>query len=518
MPALRIVLVFCTLLLPLLMQGQQQRDSVLNRVITVNASNLPVTVILDKITSGYGIFFSYDALLIDNEQRITLQAENLTVEEVLRELFRGDQYRFLGKNNHIIISDREEGTAIHPRDTLKNKPYFEISGKIRDQETGEALSYVSISLADRPVGTISNADGNFLLKLPLEDKRDTVIVSTVGYARMKKLAGEFRKEEVIDLQPVSVKIREIKIKAVSVTEILGNFREKIRENYASGNQLLTGFYRETLKQDEEYINVSEAVLEILKAPYDAISRNDKVHLLKARKSPEVRPFHWVNFKLQGGPRTIIMLDVVKTMETFLDPGFADYYHYSVQQVIWYKNHPVYVIRFRPVKGANIPCFEGEMYIEKESYALLYARFALDDAGLELTGQSFIIKKPGGFRVKPLFVRYQIDFSEFEGLWHLHTAHASIAFKVRSRNDRVNSVFHSVSDLLVTEVDQTDLKRFPVKDLFSVNDIFAEFTQDYDEDFWENYNIIEPDEDLQLAIRRFSPSADRKKEMNEQIKP
>jgi hypothetical protein len=518
MHSLRIVLVSCTLLLTLLLQGQQQRDSVLNRVISVNASNLPVTVILDKITTGYGIFFSYDALLIDNEQRISLLMENKTVDEVLRELFKGDQYRFLGKNNHIIISDREEGAAVHPRDTLTSRPYFVISGKIRDQKTGESLSYVSISLSDRPVGTISNADGNFLLKLPEENKKDTVMVSTVGYARMKRPAGDFRKDEVISLQPVSVKIREIKVKAVSVSEILHNFRENIRENYASGTQLLTGFYRETLKQDEEFINVSEAVLEILKAPYDAISRNDRVHLLKARKSPEVRPFHWVNFKLQGGPRTIIMLDVVKTMETFLDPGFADYYHYSVQQVIWYKNHPAYVIRFRPVKEANIPCFEGEMYIEKESYALLYARFALDDAGLEMTGQSFIIKKPGGFRVKPQFVRYQIDFSEFGGKWHLHTAHASIAFKVRSRNDRVNSVFYSVSDLLITDVDQTDLKRFPVKDLFTVNDIFAEFTQNYDEAFWENYNIIKPDEDLQLAIRRFVPGSEKKKELIEQTKP
>jgi len=364
------------------------------------------------------------------------------------------------------------------------------------------MSFVSISLLNRPVGTISNADGNFLFKIQEENKYDTVVISTVGYARVQKPAVSFLKEEVISLQPVSIKIREIKVKAVPVMDILSGFRENVRKNYSGNNQLLTGFYRETLKQDEEYINVSEAVLEILKAPYDALSRSDKVHLLKARRSPEVRPFHWVNFKMQGGPRTIIMLDVVKTMETFLDPGYEAYYHYSVQQVIWYKNHPVYVIRFRPVKGVNIPCFEGEMYIEKESYALLYARFALDDAGLEMTGQSFIIRKPSGLKVKPQFVSYQIDFSEYEGKWHLHTAHASIAFKVRSRNDRVNSVFHSVSDLLITNLDQTDMKRFPVKDLFSVNDIFAEFTQDYDETFWENYNIIKPDDDLQLAVRRF----------------
>jgi hypothetical protein len=190
------------------------------------------------------------------------------------------------------------------------------------------------------------------------------------------------------------------------------------------------------------------------------------------------------------------------METFLDPGYAGYYHYSVQQVIWYKNHPVFVIRFKPEKNTEIPCFEGEMYIDRENFALLFARFSLDEKGLDLTGQSFIIKKPQGFRVKPQSVNYQIDFSEFGGKWHLYTAQASIAFRVRSKNDKVNSIFHSVSDLLITDVSNTDQKRFPVKDLFTVNDIFAEFAPDYDETFWENYNIIKPDEDLQNAIKKF----------------
>jgi hypothetical protein len=204
-----------------------------------------------------------------------------------------------------------------------------------------------------------------------------------------------------------------------------------------------------------------------------------------------------------------MLDVVKSLETFLDPEFQYLYTYAVSQVIWYKNHPVFVIRFRPTKNSEIPCFEGEMYIDRESYALLFARFSLDDYGLELTGQSFIVKKPRGFRVKPQFVNYQVDFSEFNGKWHVHTIQSSIAFRVRSAKNKVNSVFHSVSDLLVTDVKDTDLKRFPVKDLFTANDIFAEFSMDYDEDFWGNYNIIRPDEDLQNTLKKIIPAQNLK---------
>jgi hypothetical protein len=241
-------------------------------------------------------------------------------------------------------------------------------------------------------------------------------------------------------------------------------------------------------------------MEILKAPYGINERNDKVRLLKARRSPDVQPFHWVNFKLQGGPYTITMLDVVKKLETFLDPEYQLLYRYTISQVIWYKNHPVFVVRFRPAKDVEFPAFEGEMYIDRESFALLYARFSLDDYGLNLAGESLVRKKPKGFKVKPQFVEYQVDFSEFEGQWHLHTARASVAFRVRSPKNRVNSVFHTISDLLVTEVKNTNLKRFPVKDLFTVNDVFVEMPVNYDETFWGNFNIIKPDEDLQRALK------------------
>jgi hypothetical protein len=79
---------------------------------------------------------------------------------------------------------------------------------------------------------------------------------------------------------------------------------------------MNAFYRETVKQDDQYINVSEAVIEILKAPYQNSFRNDLVRLEKGRQSPEVQPFKWMNFKLQGGPFTITQLDVVKNRKIF----------------------------------------------------------------------------------------------------------------------------------------------------------------------------------------------------------
>ena len=79
--------------------------------------------------------------------------------------------------------------------------------------------------------------------------------------------------------------------------------------------------------------------------------------------------------------------------------------------------------------------------------------------------------------------------------------ASVKFRIRSKRDRINSEFHSVSDLLITNIQATDLKRFNRDERFSRYDIFVEVLGAYDEKFWENYNIIKPNESLRNAFKQ-----------------
>lgn len=499
----RICCLAILLLVTLHLYGYRQQDSVLNRAVTVRADNQSVSSVLRQITANERIFFSYDASLVSTERLVSLAAVSQTVEDVLDLLFPHGEFRYIVKEDYIIITapgesdDLPEPELLVARDTI-----LTVRGRVFDFKTGEPLSYVSVSLRYQPIGTITNSDGDFILKLPLNFVDDTLSFSFVGYAPRNIPVRELLPGGDIYLHSIAIRIREVRVKAISVEEILERLRYNIRRNYPSDNRLLTGFYRETVKQDREYISVSEAVSEVLKASYQDAFREDKVRLLKARKSPDVRPFHWVNFKLQGGPFTITKLDAVKIMETFIDAEFQHLYRYSLDDVIWFREHPVYVVSFRPLKGISYPLFRGEMYIDRESFALVHARYSLDNYGLSTAEESLIRKKPRGFKVKPLNVDYQVDYQELNRKWYLHSARAVVAFRVRSREDRVNSVFESVSEMLVTDIRETDLKRFPGKELFTINDIFAEMSVEYDEGFWGNYNIIKPGEDLQNAIKSF----------------
>ena len=112
----------------------------------------------------------------------------------------------------------------------------------------------------------------------------------------------------------------------------------------------------------------------------------------------------------------------------------------------------------------------------------------------------IKKKPRGVKARPSFVQYTVNYQHYQGKWHLVTAQASVKIKIRSKRDKLNSEFHSISDLLVTDIQSTELKRFARDESIKSSDVFVEMINEYDPDFWGNYNIIKPDEDLRNAFK------------------
>ena len=108
-----------------------------------------------------------------------------------------------------------------------------------------------------------------------------------------------------------MQIKEVIIRTSDPTELIQMAMRRIDENYKVSPEMLIAFYRETIKQNRNYVAVSEAVLDVYKAPYNNDFDVDRVKIYKGRKSQDVKKMDTLIFKLQGGPRTSFLLDVVK---------------------------------------------------------------------------------------------------------------------------------------------------------------------------------------------------------------
>jgi hypothetical protein len=497
-----IVILIAILLLSVSIKAQQQNGSVFENRVTISQKNQPINSILDQISWQAGVFFSYDASIFNSAQKYSIEATGKSLYNVLNELFNPKEFKFIELENQVIISKIAEQKLPDEikTDSIPVK-YFFLSGTIIDNKKEDPIKYASVSLLNKPIGTISNTDGNFLIKIHPDFIRDTIVISCMGYAQIMMPAYEILDEDIIEMSPVSIRIKEVKVVATTPEKLLQNIRDNLAINYSNDSKLMTAFYRETVKQDDDYISVSEAVIEILKAPYTNTLRSDLVRIIKGRRSPDVKPFQWLNFKLQGGPFTITKLDVVKTLESFIEAEYQNSYQYNISKVIWYNDNPVYVLEFKPVPDFSKHGFIGEMYVHRETFAVVHVSFGFSKSGLKNAESVMIKKKPKGVKAKPVFTSYEVNYQQYNDKWHLTNVKASVKFKVRSRNDKINSEYHSVSDLLITDIQDTELRRFERDEsLFTQRDIFVEMINNYDPDFWENYNIIKPDEDLQNAFK------------------
>lgn len=489
--------------------GQNENISALDKKITLDVKNETVASILERISLQAQVFFSYDPLLIEAERKSSVSVADRTIKETLDQIFSSRFiYKLLG--DQIIIRDKDSvSVAIQEVNQVKAKTkVIAFCGKVIDSDEKDALPYANVFIFRKNIGTVSNNDGEFVLKIPETMRQDTIIVSCLGYRQYQQPISEIQdKNYTIALRPTSVQLKEIKVTVINPEDIINKIVSKIPLNYSCDNEIMTSFYREVLKQDNRYIDVAEALMEIRKSAYDKFFQQDKVKVVKGRKSLNVKPFQSVDFKIQGGPYYITMLDVVKMLENFLDPEFREFYKYTLDEIVDVDNRATYVIHFKPKEKVDYPCYQGKLFVDMSSFALVRAEFGLSRSGLKFAHESLIKKKPKDLYVRPIKVEYKVSYRKSNNKWHLSTAQTSLNFRVKSKQDRINSVFHSDSDLLITEFRPDDGIRFKRDETFNSNEIFTEVVSNYDDGFWGDYNIIKPSDELRKSLKEYSMKND-----------
>ena len=98
-------------------------------------------------------------------------------------------------------------------------------------------------------------------------------------------------------------------------------------NYNDFPTSKTAFYRETIRKGRSYVSLNEAIVDIYKYPYNS-SRYDQAKLIIGRKSTDYDRLDTLVFKLQGGPVSALMLDIMKDPYTLFDEEMINKQRFS----------------------------------------------------------------------------------------------------------------------------------------------------------------------------------------------
>ncbi len=188
---------------------------------------------------------------------------------------------------------------------------IEIKNKIVDFTSLLPLSNASIYVKNTTIGTVSNADGNFVLLIPQENEKDTLVVSSIGYKTYKVPVNEFDNSFEIFLEDEVAALDEIILIAENRpktgNDIVIKALEELTETLPDSAYIQKGFLRHKERNTIEFKWLIESALTVYDSGY-ASKSNDylKVNIDQVRKSYDLRDvdsvFSYVSYKNQNSSR------------------------------------------------------------------------------------------------------------------------------------------------------------------------------------------------------------------------
>jgi len=173
-------------------------------------------------------------------------------------------------------------------------------------------------------------------------------------------------------------------------------------------------------------------------------------------------------------------------------------------VIEIDEKPHYIIQFMQKPYVENPLFMGNFYIEADSYALTEAEFGFNLRNIEAARSIFIKKKPLGVEVTPEVATYRTRYREQDGKWYFAYSRAEVKFKVNWKKKLFNTYYTTMSEIAITDRTTEEVIKIAGKEKIRPSDVFSEQVEAFtDPEFWGDYNVIEPDQSIEAAIRRLS---------------
>jgi hypothetical protein len=264
--------------------------------------------------------------------------------------------------------------------TLNAQDNINLTGSVVDGETSIPLSFASLRISGKSIGTVTNTDGAFNLIVPLVYSEDTLIISMMGYNPYHVVISGIKKTENIiirlKLRPIQLDEVIIRDTILPAKEIITRAFQNIEKNYPEVPYMLNAFYRETHEENNKSVILVEAALDIYDKGYRPISGkpklNETVNLKNARASKNYRHSIFKNTVVEN--YNLVLSALRWNMVKYGSSNYRkmlrntncilDSVMYSNDKLVYAVSFLSYIPRYPNFERKNI------IHIDAENYAIL----------------------------------------------------------------------------------------------------------------------------------------------------
>lgn len=176
---------------------------VVQDTISLNLHEVKLEKFVEVMKQKTGLNFLYNSLLFKDMKPVSAEAKGEKWESVLKRVLEKEGFTYDVKDEIVVIKRKAEGD-----DNKSSAQAIVVKGKVIDSHK-LPLSGVTVLLKGTSVGTVTDAEGNFSIRVPLSV--DSLIISFVGmqteYLKLEKNKSEYTivmKDDVTQLGEVVV--------------------------------------------------------------------------------------------------------------------------------------------------------------------------------------------------------------------------------------------------------------------------------------------------------------------------
>ncbi|AEI47341.1 carboxypeptidase-like regulatory domain-containing protein [Runella slithyformis] len=382
--------------------------------------------------------------------------------------------------------------------------YLLLSGKVIDKATQQPIAHAYVGMMSKGTGTLTNDDGQFFYRFPRIAADSAIVVAVIGYKPFYQKASAFKlnqQDAVIALEPAVPRLIDSSfIKTFEARNLVSDALGKIKKNNPQTPYLLNGFYRESLRQNGEYVDIREAVLQSEKDPRPKILVPEKVKALRGRQFlSENRSKVLEGYSFPNGA-AIVTHSIDVGIPEYLDgKNLYDYAYQLDDTIAYYLDKQVYRINFRPVNAGIKAARTGSISINAADSAIIRIEYDFTAEGVKdvlKTGASD--KVFGKTKREAKRVYTCINYKPFAGKWYLQDYR--MLLDTQFEQNKTQTLGSIQLQFVTTEIQKSNGMRIPETDVLIDTENFSpQVIPKYDEVIWGNFNFIIPSDAMRQIV-------------------
>ncbi len=472
-------------------------------IVSITQSRGTVYSLLNHISDNTGILFIYDSNIIDNNKRVRIRPGDYTLEKAVAIITENPQLSIIKEDKYVLIYylPPEEKPAEIVKIPEKSE-YSIVSGVIADRITQEPVVYATVSLDGHSTGTVTNSEGEFRLRIHDTLLEHPIRFSHLGYqSRIIKSSLLLNQNITFYLDQKITPLQEVVVRVVDpIAAIRAMIANKSR-NYNKEPVYITAFYREGIEHKNS-MNLTEAVLKIYKPGINTNSSNEQVKVLKMRRVSNPDNSDTLVAKVKSTINSTLLLDIVKNPPDFISPWQMDIYKYSHSDISTIDGRRVNVISFEQKEGISLPLYKGNLYLDAENSALVSARFEVNPDYVHKAKENLVLRLSRGLDITPEKAEYYVSYKQYQDYYYPNHIRGDLTFRVRRKNRLFSSKLNVWFEMANCLIETTEVNPFERDERLLTRTVFSETRYTYDSDFWEQFNIILPEEKVKEYIKRY----------------